>query len=579
MADIAARSLAISDGWGAGYVPTGTPASPRYTVTKKIADNGNGTGTITLTVILKTNSGYMHGGYQATLNFTVAGVSASKVWKSETTNWNQNSSYSTSIAVTIPLDGATTKTANLWLTVAYYGTAKTPFTFSSSAQGGNEITSIPVGYSVATFTAFSNFTSTASSIAVTVRERTASLKNRMTLKIGSTTIKTWTNLDNVDSLALYAAEHTAIHNAVPNSGSSTATMVMETLNGTTVIGTVTRTATVTIASTIVPTLTSITAAETVSAVSTLLGAGSYSQSLSRIKFTINGAKAGQGATISSYKIVFNGVTWTASTATTGAINKSGAITATGTVTDSRGRSASKTVSVTLLAYSAPALTSVQTRRASTTGGTLSDEGVYLRVDRNASISALGNKNRLTLKIEHKLSSNTTWVQTYSNTWAAGTNSISGNTVPTGYTFSSESTFDIRITVSDKFGSTVATGKISSAKFPLVVGIDGIGVNKVPADGRALDVGGDMSVDGRIQSPNYFLMQGGRGSGLVTTAGWKRIVTLDFTSNKDFVDGRGGLVANIKLYRNYANTSNESWDITFTLAHNNATFSVNGYTII
>lgn len=347
MADIAARSLALSDGYGQGYRPVGSPVSPRYTVSKSTKDNGNGTGTITLTVTVKTNNGYIGGGYTLTLFFKCAGVQTSKVWKASAGNWNANSTYSTTIAVTIPLDGVTTKSADLWLTV----NSGTYFTFRSSSQGGDQITGIPVGYQVSTFNSFSNFNSNASSISVSVTRRTSSLTNRMTLKIGSTTIQQWTNLGSFTSLSLSTAGTNAIHNALPSSTSATATMVMETLNGNTVIGSASKTATVSIPSSVAPSIGSFTASETITAVQNELGVGQYAMRFSRIQFRINSPSAGAGSSVSSYNVNFNGKNYTTQNPLSSAPTSSGNLTATATVTDKRGRTAVRTLvlSVTYIA--------------------------------------------------------------------------------------------------------------------------------------------------------------------------------------------------------------------------------------
>lgn len=526
MADIALRSTQLSDGWGVGYRPVGTPTSPRYTVSKTITDHGDGTATITLNVTIKTNDGYVGGGYTLTLNFSIAGNSTvSKVWKASSGNWNKNSTYSTTISQKITLDGAASRTADLWLTI----NSGTYFTFRTSTQGGDSITGIPLGYQVATFTKFNNFSSTASAIAVTVRERTSSLKNKMTLKIGTTTIRYYDNLDDVDSLPLSSANHAAIHAAIPNSLSATATLIMETMNGTTVIGTVTRTATVSIAADQLPTIGSFTAAETVTAVAAVLGAGVYARNLSRPRFTTSGVSAPHGATIKSYQITFNGETWNKATSDPAQIlnwsgsNKNAVV----TVTDSRGREATKSVGINPLAYSLPTLTGVQARRASNTGGTVSDEGVYLRIDRASVISALGNKNQLTLKIEHKLTTSSSWIQSYSNTWGLGTNSISGQTTVTAYTYSIEQSFDVRVSISDKFNTVRAEASISSAEFPLVIGKYGVGIGKVPEGSRRLDMKGTV-IHGDGEA--FDLKSMSTNIGLLGGAAIKNISTINASDN-------------------------------------------------
>ena len=153
-------------------------------------------------------------------------------------------------------------------------------------------------------------------------------------------------------------------------------IILPTKNGSTTIGSTSKTATAYVSSSIVPTFTSLTATETNSAVSAVTS--SFVQNLSRIKFTINGAAGAKYSTISSYKIVFNGVTYNSSTATTGAINKSGNLTATATITDSRGRTASKSITVAMSAYSPPQITSLTVKDVHA-DGTLNEMGDYVSV--------------------------------------------------------------------------------------------------------------------------------------------------------------------------------------------------------
>lgn len=140
MADIAAQSLALSDGYGKGYRPVGTPASPRFTVSKAIVNNGDGTARVTLTVTCKTNSGYIGGGYTITLYLMIGGVTTNLVWKASADNWVANGTYSKAIALKTWNVSGTTQTANLYTRCS----SSTYFQFDSNLQGGTEITGLPV---------------------------------------------------------------------------------------------------------------------------------------------------------------------------------------------------------------------------------------------------------------------------------------------------------------------------------------------------------------------------------------------------------------------------------------------------
>ena len=83
----------------------------------------------------------------------------------------------------------------------------------------------------------------------------------------------------------------------------------------------------------------------------------YVQGRSAAKLTINGAKGIYGSTISSYSITGGDFTYTGTenTYTTGVLSKSGVITFTAKITDSRGFTASKSIKINVLEYTFPKL--------------------------------------------------------------------------------------------------------------------------------------------------------------------------------------------------------------------------------
>ena len=147
-----------------------------------------------------------------------------------------------------------------------------------------------------------------------------------------------------------------------------------TFNGGTNIGSSTCTCTVKIPTNIVPTFTSITATP-VNPFGSL-----YLQGKSSIKLTINGASGVYGSTIKTYSISGRDYSYSGdkNTYTTGVVDKSGDITFTATITDSRGRTASKTVKVTVTAYTLPTLT-FETYRCDSSGTKDIIKGTYIYV--------------------------------------------------------------------------------------------------------------------------------------------------------------------------------------------------------
>ena len=106
----------------------------------------------------------------------------------------------------------------------------------------------------------------------------------------------------------------------------------------------------------------------------------YLQGKSSIKLTVNGAKGIYGSTITTYSISGGDYSYSGdkNTYTTGVVDKSGDITFTATITDSRGRTASKTVKVTVTAYTLPTLT-FETYRCDSSGTKDIIKGTYIYV--------------------------------------------------------------------------------------------------------------------------------------------------------------------------------------------------------
>ncbi len=163
-------------------------------------------------------------------------------------------------------------------------------------------------------------------------------------------------------------------NSVTGADSTTIMFRAYTFNGGTNIGSSTCTCTVKIPTNIVPTFTSITATP-VNPFGSL-----YLQGKSSIKLTINGASGVYGSTIKTYSISGGDYSYSGdkNTYTTGVVDKSGDITFTATITDSRGFTASKTVKVTVTAYTLPTLT-FETYRCDSSGTKDIIKGTYIYV--------------------------------------------------------------------------------------------------------------------------------------------------------------------------------------------------------
>ena len=236
----------------------------------------------------------------------------------------------------------------------------------------------------------------------------------------------------------------SLANSIPNATNGTVTIRCITKNGTTEIGTKTVLLTAKVPASFVPTINTVSHAEAATGVASKVGA--YVQSKTKLNVSIS-ALSPYGGTIKSYSSVFAGKTYTGASWTSDTVNLSGTLDIVTTVTDSRGRSASKTTSITVLGYNAPQITAFNAARY-TSAGAADPNGTYLWLTLAYSVTSLNSKNTATSKIEYKKSTDTSWSTLYNRT------ELSLNTIlkPTSPTFSTDYQYDFRITLTDTFSS-------------------------------------------------------------------------------------------------------------------------------
>lgn len=234
---------------------------------------------------------------------------------------------------------------------------------------------------------------------------------------------------------------------LPNSTSVTATATLTTYSGSTALGTSTKTFTVSVASSIKPSISAFTAAPR-SSNTTVSGWNVYVQGYSYVYLSAT-ASAGTGASIVSYAFSGAGLsqTGTGTTANSTVIDSAGSKTYTLVVTDSRGRTASSTVSANFLAYSNPVVSSLTSYRSNSSGAQASIDGTYIHSTAVFSYSAVGSNSLSVKKIEYKLHTTSSW-----------TTGVSSATSGTGYTFGGgniaiTSSYDVKCTVTDSLGNS------------------------------------------------------------------------------------------------------------------------------
>ena len=283
---------------------------------------------------------------------------------------------------------------------------------------------------------------------------------------------------------------------IPNATSGVGTLTLETYNGGSLVGSSSRQTYLNLPSNYIPSQPSVTVSDE-SSVPAKLGvsktAGIYVKGMSLLRFSCS-SNGTVGSSISNYKVQIGNQSFGFSGGTID-IDLSkfdvgiGSLNAVITVTDSRGRTNSRTVGINIQTYSAPKINNFSVVRQNNSANVIITKPVSVSSILNGST----NINSYTVKTEYKLSSATSWTNWRNETNTSAVINSGGWDVTKSY--------DIRVTLSDKLNQMVVTASISTAKTLISYHKDvGVGIGKMHERG-ALDVGGDMYVSGIIRQNN------------------------------------------------------------------------------
>lgn len=254
-----------------------------------------------------------------------------------------------------------------------------------------------------------------------------------------------------------------------------------TYNGSTSIGTNTKTITCSIPASVKPSC-SLSVSDAAGLASTY---GGYIKGLSKLKIVVTPTTA-YGSAIAAYKTAANGTTYTAASFTTGAIKASGSLTITSTVTDKRGRSGTASQTITALDYSTPVIVKVTVNRCNEDGSE-NDQGEFVKATFSVNVTALNNKNTAVYTLKYKKSSETEYTEI---TFDELQNVYS--VVNKTYIFAAESgsSYDAELNVTDNFATTKRSTSASTAFTLMHFSADGtsISIGKVSEESNLFDVG-------------------------------------------------------------------------------------------
>lgn len=335
---------------------------------------------------------------------------------------------------------------------------------------------------------------TAGTIAVTRGNNTYT--HTVTYSFGS---QTGTIVTKSSSTSISFTPSTSLASQVPNATLGILTLTCETFNGNTSLGTTSITKTLSVPDSIKPTVSSATYANTNNSL------GVYLATFSAVRVTAISATAGTGATIQSYSTTFNGQTYNGTSFTTAIPATSGSYNLVITVTDSRGRTGTKTYTIAYAAYSAPTLSFTAVRTDAS--GNADDTGAYMKFTMTGTACSVKSgsteKNSATGKIEYRKVGGSTW--TTLNATASGLNATYSGVVAAA----ASDSFEVVASVTDGINTTTVKNVIvSSASYPMTFYRGGKGV----AFGRVANKNGfvcemDAEFNGSFSASGVKLLRG------------------------------------------------------------------------
>lgn len=237
-------------------------------------------------------------------------------------------------------------------------------------------------------------------------------------------------------------------NQIPSATAGSGTIYCDTYSGSTRLGTKSVSITLTVPGSVVPSAGTLSAA----LAEDTSGTGLYVKGMGKAKLTLSGASGAYGSSITSYTITGGGWSATNGALTTGTLASAGNITFTATVTDSRGRKASATRTISVIDYTKPGVAVCDVYRCDADGNR-KKAGTYFAVEINASYSAITG-NTLNITARYKKQSESSY-----GTAANVTNN--GKTVLGGGNIGASTTYDVVVTVADKYNSLLIQRTLST----------------------------------------------------------------------------------------------------------------------
>ena len=310
-----------------------------------------------------------------------------------------------------------------------------------------------------------------SQIDIGISRAVSSFTHTLTWRFGG---RTGTIAESSSSPSITWTPPLDLSSQIPNSESGAGTLTCITYNGNTEIGRKSISFTLKVPSYIGP---SINTFESSIVPVDIKDCGLYVKNHTAVKWDVT-AYGSYGSTIKKCTISGQNLSYTFTNTSTSYTRTSETLTISGekiytvTVTDSRGRTASKTGRITIWDYNSPVITSANSFR-SNADGTLNGSGEYVTHKLTASFYTLQGNNTIKIEVFNKESSN----PTYSKNSVIIKNDSDDKVVNYSYTypdssFKADTKYDFKIVISDSIGqsSTVYT-HVGTKNVPINIASD------------------------------------------------------------------------------------------------------------
>lgn len=289
----------------------------------------------------------------------------------------------------------------------------------------------------------------------------------------------------------------------PNNEAVAVTITVETYNGSTYIGSKPIQLSLPIPSSVVPTL-SVAISDPTGVYGTY---GGYVQLRSKLKVELT-ASGAQGSTIKAYSIKLGDIyAATSASGTTDYLPNDGTLTLNCSVTDSRGRTTTKTQTITVLAYSKPTISDIAAARCNQ-DGTANRMGDYGKVTFSGAITSLSDKNTAAYAVQYR--------EVGTESWSNAGSTAAGNYAPSDafvvFAADKSKRYEVRVVATDAFESIGSALRDLPAAYALLhhaKHLLSMGIGRLCDKANALQVGlkayfdEDVQVDGNLTTNGEF----------------------------------------------------------------------------